>query len=331
MPKFIEYTSEAEWLELRSQDISSTESAALFDLSPYVTKFELYHNKQGQAKSFEPSERMRWGNRLESAIAHGVAEDYGLTVEPFKVYCRHSDTLRMGSSFDFMITGIAQYDMDSNNNPMPNKYQQAFLDHGTGILEIKNVDSLVYRNNWTEEEAPDHIEVQVQHQMEVAGMTWTMICPLVGGNEAKPILRQYDPDIGKALCEAVTVFWADVEAGKEPQPNFARDAEFVIALHQNAGGDTLDVSGNEHIISLLKEYDLQGKIEKEVDARRKAIKAEVLDLVGDASKLIAPGISLALSMTAESPPTVITPEMVGQTYGGRKGFRNFRLTIKEGK
>ena len=321
MPHFYEYADEAHWLRLRSQDVSSTESACLFDLSPYTTKFELYHNKMGQAKSFEPTDRMRWGNRLESAIAHGVAEDYGLIIEPFKVYCRHDSVDRMGSSFDFMVSGIVETDT-------PNEFQSAFLANGTGILEIKNVDGLIYRNKWQEAEAPDHIEVQVQHQMEVSGMTWSIICPLVGGNDAKPFLRLYDPEVGASLCKAVQKFWLEVDSGVEPTPDFARDADFVIALHQNAGGQVLDVSGEEHIISLLKEYDLQGRIEKEADARRKSIKAEVLELVGDASKVTAPNMSLSLSMTADSEPTVITAEMVGKTYGGRKGYRNFRLTVK---
>jgi predicted phage-related endonuclease len=34
------------WLELRSQNINSTESACLFGISPYITEFELYHRKQ---------------------------------------------------------------------------------------------------------------------------------------------------------------------------------------------------------------------------------------------------------------------------------------------
>jgi len=323
MPTFHSYKTQEEWLELRSQDITSTESSALFGLSPYVTEFELYHNKVGeQINSFVSTERMKWGNRLESAIAYGVAEDYGLIVEPFKEYVRHIECPRMGSSFDFIVSGIVT-DFDGDN-----EFRQLFLAHGCGILEIKNVDGLIYNRKWQEKEAPDHIEVQVQHQLEVASMHWTMVCPLVGGNEAKPFARLYDPEIGRALREVVTNFWKMIEDGTPPQPNFARDAEFIIQLHQNAGGDVLDATGDEKVESLLKEYDLQGRIEKDADLRRKAIKAELLEYIGDASKVICGNMTLSATMTAETPPKVITTDMVGNEIGGRKGFRNFRLTVR---
>jgi predicted phage-related endonuclease len=63
--------SQDHWLQLRTQDVTSTESAALFGMSPYVTQFELWHRKKsGEQPEFKTNERMRWGNRLEAAIAH---------------------------------------------------------------------------------------------------------------------------------------------------------------------------------------------------------------------------------------------------------------------
>jgi hypothetical protein len=71
--------SQDHWLQLRTQDVTSTESAALFGMSPYVTQFELWHRKKsGEQPEFKTNERMRWGNRLEAAIAHGIAEERGI-------------------------------------------------------------------------------------------------------------------------------------------------------------------------------------------------------------------------------------------------------------
>ncbi len=36
-------------------------------------------------------------------------------------------------------------------------------------------------------------------------------------------------------------------------------------------------------------------------------------------------------MTKDTAPTLITEEMVGQTYGGRRGFRNFRVNERKQK
>jgi predicted phage-related endonuclease len=71
--------SKDEWLALRHKYVSSTESSALKGLSPYMTKFELYYaKKEPNPTSFEMSERMEWGLRMEEAIARAVAEKYGV-------------------------------------------------------------------------------------------------------------------------------------------------------------------------------------------------------------------------------------------------------------
>ena len=96
------------WLQMRQQDVTSTESACLFGESPYMTRFELWHAKRsGQARAFKQNERMLWGNRLEAAIAHGIADEQGWQISPLKEYMRDPD-LRMGSSFDFVITNLGE-------------------------------------------------------------------------------------------------------------------------------------------------------------------------------------------------------------------------------
>jgi len=97
----IEIENEKQWLAERAKDVTSTEVSALFGLSPYLTEFELFHQKRdGVTVKFEPNERMKWGNRLESAIAHGAAEDMGWNIAKFNVYMRVQEA-RIGSSFDF--------------------------------------------------------------------------------------------------------------------------------------------------------------------------------------------------------------------------------------
>lgn len=109
---------------------------------------------------------MRWGRNLESAIAHGAAEDMGWDISKFDVYMRNEN--RLGSSFDYKIRSV---------------------EDGDGILEIKNVDAVAYRQNWKDDgvniEGPEHIELQIQHQMEVANLDWTALVCLVGGNTQK--------------------------------------------------------------------------------------------------------------------------------------------------
>ena len=311
--EIIPFTTEADWLAARQRDVTSTESAALFGMSPYVTAFELWHRKRsGTAPEFKVNDRMKWGNRLEAAIAHGIAEEQGWEIRPMKEYMRDPDA-RLGSSFDFVITNLGE--------PVH--------------LEIKNVDYLAFRDGWIEHEdgsieAPEHIEMQVQHQMAVSGFKRAYIGAFVGGNRGVVIERERDEDVIRAIRAKVAEFWRTVDAGEEPPPVMPDDAEAVIRLHQYAEpGKILDASSDEEIASMVAKYKAACVARDRADDDAKVLKAELLERIGDAEKVLLPGFTISASMIADTPPTLITAEMVGQTYGGRKGYRNFRINAKK--
>ncbi len=313
MRETIAYKTEAEWHALRARDITSTDAAALFGMSPYKTPFELFHEKaSGQTVQIHVDERMRWGTRLESAIAHGVAEDQGWMIDPLKVYMRDPQA-RIGSSFDFQI-----------HHP----------EHGRGIMEIKNVDGLAFRNGWRNEqgglEAPEHIELQVQHQMEVADIDWCAIVALVNGNEAKLAFRRRDPAIGRAIRRRVDLFWKQVAAGEAPPADYTRDADLIAQLHAAVEpGTVFDAWVDAEITALVDDYRQAKDMEAAADLRAKAAKARILERVTTAEKIVGPFGVINLGRVRDTPATTITADMVGKTYGGRTGYRQFKPSWKE--
>jgi predicted phage-related endonuclease len=137
--EYIETQNDEHWKSLRVKDVTSTESAALFGLSPYITEMELFYRKKtGEVAEFTDNQRMRAGRLLEPAIANMVADELGCEVKPFKCYARNPE--RMGASFDFVITSGQYKDW---------------------ILEIKNVDFLVYRDQWQDDEAQTTLKSSV--------------------------------------------------------------------------------------------------------------------------------------------------------------------------
>lgn len=322
----IECADEAAWLALRQKDLTSTECAALFGCSPYMTEFDLWHRKRGQlVVEFETNSRMIWGNRLEAAIAYGIAEDYGLVIEPFKTYMRLPE-LRMGSSFDFKIVGIAEGFKGDET------YRDLFRQHGVAIMEIKNVDGLAFKRGWIADgdnlEAPPHIELQVQHQQEVADVEWTMIAPLVGGNTPQPFHRLRNREYGALIVERITAFWASVDAGIAPEPDYGKDGDTIAKLFANDNGQTVDMTGNNRLAELVAEYNAASADEKAAKARKDAAKAETLMLIGEASKVIGSGFTISASTTKPSQGKLITEADVGSYVGGRSGYRGFRVTVK---
>lgn len=283
---------EAEWLRWRAQDITSTEVAALFGLSPYVTDFELWHRKKaGEVEAMEPNERVRWGQRLQDAIAAGVAEDHGWRIQRMDVYKRDPID-RLGSSFDF------------------------YADAGElmGLLEVKNVDRAVFFDEWIDGpdgiEAPQHIELQVQQQMEVADMPWCAIVALVGGNDAKVTVRLRDREIGEAIRQRVAAFWRSIETNEPPKPDYSADAELLCRLHGKSTGETIEADAD--LDALLVRYVAASDAAK----LRDAIKAQVFERT-----------------TAARIKTTIGTFSAGEVAAtdARRGFRQLRFTPNKAK
>lgn len=291
------FATEAEWLAMREKDLTSTEAAALFGASPYATEYELHHQKIGRLeRNFEANERMKWGTRLESVIAAGIAEDYGLVIEPFKVYMRIPE-LRMGSSFDYKIVGLVEGFVGDESA------REMFRRLGPGIMEVKNVDGLQFRRTWIEDgdeiEAPPHIEFQVQHQLEVADLGWSMIAPLVGGNTPKVVIRERDVEIGAMIREKVAHFWARIDAGIAPEPDFTKDAATVGKLYVENDGSEIDLSDNPRVAELCAEYKAAGADEKAAQDRKKAAKAELLTIIEAAKTVRADGFKISAGTRKE--------------------------------
>lgn len=303
-----------QWLAERVKDVTSTEVSALYGLSPYMTEFELFHQKRDKViVSIQDTDRMKWGRRLEAPIAHGVAEDMGWDIAKLDVYIRDTEA-RIGSSFDFEIKSSSD---------------------GRGILEIKNVAELQYKRKWIDDgngniEAPEHIEMQVQHQMEVSGYEWCALVVLVGGNSPKVVYRQRDREIGKDLRQTVDGFWKRVADNTPPSADYTRDAEFIGQLYsQVRTGEVFDATGDAEIARLVQQYQEASRQLADMEKLKDAYKAQLIERIGTAEKVLAPWGSISCGRTQDSLGTLITADMVGTSYGGRKGYRQFRINLKK--
>ena len=314
--KSIPITDEQSWLENRLLDVTSTEVSALYDLSPYQTEFELYYQKKDKhVVRIDDNERMLWGRNLESAIAHGAADTMGWEIAKFDDYLSNSET-RMGSSFDYKINKSNKFDPP---------------EEGVGILEIKNVDGVAYRKNWKDDgngniEAPEHIELQIQHQMEVADVKWCALVALVGGNTQKIIFRKRDKAIGEDLTKKVKAFWEKVKAGTPPSIDYLKDAEYMIKTLHNQADAGVILNADEDLDKLIDEYNMISKEAHALGKTKDSIKAQILERSQKASKIISKYGTISCGMSKESKGKLITKDMVGTYQSPRKGYRMFRFT-----
>lgn len=68
-----------EWYAARRTRVGGSEAAAILGLSPYESRFSLYHRKQGAVEQQVENKEMNWGKRLESAVAGKWLENHGDT------------------------------------------------------------------------------------------------------------------------------------------------------------------------------------------------------------------------------------------------------------
>lgn len=302
-----------DWLKLRSLDVTSTEVAALFGLSPYITEFELWHRKKNNiVEAFEADDRVRWGNRLERAISHGLAEDYGWQLTSMEGSYISAPDIRLGASFDNQVVDTVR---------------------GVGLAEIKNVDFIRFRSEWNEkdDEAPDHIELQLQTQMLLMDVKWGCLAALVGGNNLKVFIRERDEEIGQAIIKKVQAFWKSIEENKEPTPNFNRDYNIISMIY-----DKRDKTKTADLPDLETKFLRYKKIkeeEKVLEAESNEIKATLLASADGAGKVFAGSMQASIAKVEGTADSYWTREeldaMLDQVKKGRAGYT--RITINDRK
>lgn len=237
--------------------IGASESAALFGVSPYTTRFELWHQKAGNipTANLDNDERVNAGQFLEPSIAAWAHHKWNWPILTVTDYRTSPRVHRMGASLDFMAVD------------------------GREPVEIKNVDFSVFKEQWQVEDdevidAPAHILIQVMHQLACDDNPpecgWIIAC--VGGNRLYRMRVQRHDRMIQRIEQEVTIFWESIGLNQAPEPDFQADAAAISLLYGGTGGDFADLRGNNHAAELASEY-LEAL---EVEKRGKEIKSRTL-------------------------------------------------------
>ena len=297
----------------RASHIGASEVAALFDASPYLTRFELFHRKLGTIDVPEfnatidgtpENERIWWGVKLEAVIIEAACERWGYV--PVETPARLDNGKGLGGHPDKVVM-------------CPKR--------GRGILEVKTADWLVAKK-WGAE-PPVHYLLQAQSYAGLAGVNWADIVYLVGGNQLERHQEVFRPVVYADIETRVARFWKDLEAGNIPKPDYSRDGDTIRALYEDAGETLIDLRLDNRMPDLLTEYLDAKKDEKLATARVDAAQAEILENLGSNGAAMVEGFSCRVPTVAGKPDSIITADMVGQVIKGRKPHRRFYIKEKE--
>jgi len=296
-----------DWHALRLRNIGGSEVAALYGVQPAyaLSLYALWHVKAGNAP--QPpvdNERVRWGNRLEAPIAHGLAEDQGWTITKGG-YVTDPTTPGMACTLDFVVHDPAQPD--------------------PGALEIKNVDWLVHKRTWADGEPPLPILLQLQHQLACTGYTWGAVGGLVGGNDAHLYRYEARPALIAGIRQRVTAFWQSIAEGREPPPDGSDAAAAVLrALYPDVLDEVSDLTTDNALPDICARLLAAAEARKVAEKAEAEAKNQLAAKLGGHNRALVQGYRVSVAVTPEKPPAA-PPE--GYLIPGRKEVR--RITVKE--
>ncbi len=272
-----------DWLEGRKPFIGASESPAILHKSPFKSYYSLWAEKSGAVETPDfDSERMAWGRRLERPIAQGLAEDFGFDiVEPDFVL--QDPDLRAAATLDFFI-----------KKPSGEVLKQLPDAIGAGVLEIKNVDSLIAQKKWEGEPDIGYL-IQLQHQMMLFGATWGAIGALIGGNKGVLFCYEVHEPTVAALRTEIRKFWDLVESGTAPDVDGSYSTGETLKLQNPQDDGTVEEVSDPEIEELCRQYkDFAGQ-EKSAKEQKTKVQNQLKEYLGARKKVMSGDFSITSS------------------------------------
>lgn len=187
-----------EWHAARASRLGASEIAAVLGLSPWESKFSLWHRKAGIVPPVEETEEMRWGTVLEAPIAAEWTRRHPeLTVQRTGTWVSTDRPWQL-ANVDRMVWTRPQHGPQTR---VP--------------LEIKwSPNGSAWGPSETDE-IPVYYRCQVLQQLDVLGAPWGFVAALVGG-ELREYGVEYDPDDVAVLRQAGVEFMASLPSEENP-------------------------------------------------------------------------------------------------------------------
>ncbi|BAQ44362.1 YqaJ viral recombinase family protein [Methylobacterium aquaticum] len=264
-------TTRDAWLGLRAQDVTASVAGALLGVHEYTTPLALWALKSGLVtEDPEETPAMRRGRLLEPIALQLLAEERPdwRVIPANDVYLR-APGLRIGCTPDAYAVDPAR--------------------PGRGVVQVKTTSDLVFRSKWLDEsrvlQPPLWIAVQAIVEARLAGESWAVIALLVVGHgiELHVIEIPLHDGIWTRLVDETRLFWARVAAGEAPAAHYTQDGGTLNALWPpDANGPVLDLSASNRAPVLVDEHLALADAIREAEARKKAINAELTELLAGA-------------------------------------------------
>lgn len=214
-----------QWHAARANGIGGSEIAAVVGLSPYESRFSLWHRKKGLIGAVEESEEMYWGKVHEPGICARFAKD-------------HPEWFVRGS-FTYAAAKRPWQIANPDRNLWPT---DSHIDDTVpaALLEAKTSRDAEGWGKEGTDQIPVWYRCQCLHYMDVTGARRCYVAVLIAGSEYREYVVDYDEDEARLLREAGARFMDDLARDFRPDID-GHSATYQAIREIPEGLDLVDV------------------------------------------------------------------------------------------
>lgn len=276
-----------EWHAARASGIGGSDIAAVLGLSPWESRFSLWHRKAGTVGDQPDNSEMSWGRYLEDPIAKWFANQHP-----------ELRTWRTGTW---------------RNRDRP--WQLANPDRfaaGRRVVEIKTDR---YADGWGTEgtdEIPVYYRAQVLWYLDTLGWDDAHIAVAIGGSGPREYIVRYSLEEAEFMREQAEAFWLSIAADEQPELDGSEHTYRVVReLHPDIDGEDVEIPA-----ALAKRYRDALADEKTADDAKRLAAAELITAMGTGRRAVCADERIAIRVPGknDSPPS-LRPSPVPKTPG----------------
>lgn len=272
------------WHEARRMRVGGSEIAAVLGISPWESRFSLWHRKMGALDPVDETPAMAWGTRLEPLIADEFARLHpDVDVRPAATFIRPDRPYQTAA-------------------PDRLAYRNRITARPGAVIEIKTSRT---SDDWGDpgtDQVPVHYRAQVLWYLDTLGLDAAHVAVLVGGSDFREYHLTHDPVDAQTMRDAAATFVASLAAGERPDID-AHSATYaaVRELHPDIDDVAVDIPE-----TVARPYLRACDDERDVAERKQLAVARLLDAMGSARRAYFEGEQIAIRVPGrgDGPPSL---------------------------
>lgn len=275
-----------DWLNVRRGDVTASQVGALFACHPFTSPFRLWHEKAGNLPPVEENDAMLRGTLLEPVAVELLRRrhpDWKIIYSTEAMTYFQDREARLGATPDVLAFDPAR---------------------GWGNIQIKTLSARDFETKWRDEDGepdpPLWISLQTELERDLVNrssglielnprktpVSWSAAAAMTLGSHASLDLHLVDvpsvPGLVDTMARKSLAFWASVESGEEPEPDYRTDAGTIAEAYAEDEEGAIDLTSDADIEALIATRDNLLASRRTINESVRAIDAEIQHRLGEA-------------------------------------------------